>query len=202
MKEDESDTTLTNDIKTKIKHDLNSRCELAASPEVQEILQIASFMDPRFRTHYLSKTQAEDIRERIKEESSIFDHPTSITDSAACAPPPAKKKNLGTLFKEHDKNEENEEMPMLSKEQMMNEELAAYVSLPRIDFEEDPLVWWKHEAKKYPMLSLIARKYLCICATSSPSERLFSSAGNIVTQSRASLKPDKVDMRTFLSKNV
>ena len=98
-------------------------------------------MDPWFKTHYLSKTQAEYTRERIKEESSIFNHSTSIINSAAGAPPPAKKKNLGTLFKEHDKTKENEEMKMLSKEQMMNEELTAYVSLPRIDFEEDPPVW-------------------------------------------------------------
>ena len=38
--------------------------------------------------------------------------------------------------------------------------------------------------------------------TSASSERLFSRSGKIVTPLRASLKPDKVDMLVFLSKNV
>ena len=38
----------------------------------------------------------------------------------------------------------------------------------------------------------LAKKYLCACATSSPSECLFSTSGNIVTPNRCSMKPDKV----------
>ncbi len=51
-------------------------------------------------------------------------------------------------------------------------------------------------------LSQLARKYLCVCATSTSSERLFIAAGNVVTPLRAHLKPDKVEMLTFLSKNL
>jgi hypothetical protein len=35
-----------------------------------------------------------------------------------------------------------------------------------------------------------AWRILCIQATSAPSERMFSSAGNIITKKRASLEPD------------
>ena len=38
--------------------------------------------------------------------------------------------------------------------------------------------------------------------SSSPSERLFSKAGLISTPSRAQLKPEKVDMLTFLAENL
>ena len=44
------------------------------------------------------------------------------------------------------------------------------------------------------------QSYLSVCATSSPSECLFSTSGNIVTMQRVSLKPDKVDMLVFLTK--
>ena len=38
----------------------------------------------------------------------------------------------------------------------------------------------------------LAKKYLCACATSSPSECLFSTSGNIVTLNRCNMKLDKV----------
>ena len=41
-----------------------------------------------------------------------------------------------------------------------------------VDSESDPLDWWNAEHFNYPMLSQLAKKYLCICASSAASERL------------------------------
>ena len=115
------------------------------------------------------------------------------------APPPAKKqKTLGTLFKDND--DEEDQMPVISKEQRINVELEKYLTSPKLDFEEDLLSYWKNMHSTYPYLSNLAKRYLCICATSSASECLFSASGNIVTPNRSSLKPEKVDMLTFLNK--
>jgi len=54
----------------------------------------------------------------------------------------------------------------------------------------------------YPILAELAKKYLCICASIAASERLFSISRNIVTPKRSCLKPDKVNMLAFLSKNL
>ena len=81
-------------------------------------------------------------------------------------------------------------------------EVESYLRIPLQDVEGDPLQWWKVEEKNYPILATLARKYLCICATSSPSERLFSTSGLLVTPKRSSLKPDKVNMLVFLSRNL
>ena len=47
--------------------------------------------------------------------------------------------------------------------------------------EEDKCIfaWWKENSARYPLLSQLARKYLCIPAAS--SERSFSTAGLIIT---------------------
>ena len=49
------------------------------------------------------------------------------------------------------------------------------------------------------MLSSLAQKFLCICATSVASERTFSTGGNIVTSKRNCLKPHVVDQLVFLN---
>lgn len=89
-----------------------------------------------------------------------------------------------------------------SPEDKARRELEAYLGLPAIDFEESPLEWWKGCHKMYPSLADLAKKYLCIPATSSPSDRVFSKAGGVVTAKRALLKPEKVNMLTFLSTNL
>ena len=68
--------------------------------------------------------------------------------------------------------------------------------------KSDPLAWWKNNAVRFPLLSVLAKKYLCVCATSTASERVFSTAGNVVTSTRNLLKPEKVDMLVFLAKNL
>lgn len=53
---------------------------------------------------------------------------------------------------------------------------------------------------KCPLLAVLAKKILCIPATSVASERFFSTAGDIVTSQRACLKPSHVDKLIFLKK--
>ena len=48
----------------------------------------------------------------------------------------------------------------------------------------------------------LARKYLCVCGTSVPSEQLFSQAGYIVNELRTHLSPENVNMLVFLAKNM
>ena len=56
----------------------------------------------------------------------------------------------------------------------------------------NPLSWWKLKESKYPILSSIARRILCVPATSAPSERLFSYAGLTISNHRNRLLPDNV----------
>ncbi len=62
----------------------------------------------------------------------------------------------------------------------------------------------RENRSKYPLLSPLAKAYLSIPAnvTSVPSERVFSTAGDIVTAQRSQLLPEIVDMLIFLKKNI
>ena len=79
----------------------------------------------------------------------------------------------------------------------VKEEVKVYMSLPSIPAKDDPLLWWRGHESELPHHARITKKHLCIPATSVPSERLFSASGYIV-----SLKPDKVNMLTFLLFNL
>ena len=89
----------------------------------------------------------------------------------------------------------------MSEEERIKTEMTSYLMTSDLEEDEDPLQWWLKHEHTFPRLSKLAKKYLSIPATSSPSERLFSVGGNIVTCHRAALKPDAVDRLVFLSMN-
>jgi len=48
------------------------------------------------------------------------------------------------------------------------------------------------KAYKFPIITQIVRDYLAIPATSAPSERVFSVAGNLISKKRASIASENV----------
>lgn len=219
LKVQETDTQLTKDIKHRIVADIKLRyTESKLAENVILMLQVASFMDPRFKTKYmehLGEVELISVKQKVLDEcmSLSYEEATAATRSASEPVPPApKKRNLGTLFKDHETRIREEEQLTGESTQVVNteeqqrqqatKEVDDYLSASRLDFEEDPLLWWKGQSLNYPILQKFAQKYLCVCATSSASERLFSTAGNVVSSFRSTLKPDKVDMLVFLSKNL
>ena len=53
----------------------------------------------------------------------------------------------------------------------------------------------------YPLMSRLAQKYFSITASSVPFERLFSSAGNVITEKRSCLTAQHADELIFLFEN-
>ncbi|GES96631.1 zinc finger BED domain-containing protein 1-like [Rhizophagus clarus] len=74
------------------------------------------------------------------------------------------------------------------------DEITTYFLLPVARENKNPLDWWKSKQEIFPVLSIIARKYLGIPATSVASERLFSDAGNHITAKRSLLDPALLDL--------
>ena len=70
-----------------------------------------------------------------------------------------------------------------------------------LSLDEEPLKWWKTKDSRLKYLSQLVRKTFCITASSVPSERLFSAAGNLISEKRSSLSPENVDILLFLHEN-
>lgn len=82
------------------------------------------------------------------------------------------------------------------------DEVMRYKEVKPLPLSVNPLNWWREHEGEYPLLSCQAKWYLCIPGISVPAERIFSTAGDIVTAQRSALKPEHVDQLIFLNKNL
>ena len=211
----EGDTQLTKEMKTKIMAYLD---EKYADPDTDDLLDMATLMDPRFKVQYIRPEKVGAIKMRAVSEvmkegqgQSLAGPSEGAADqgaeggaaaaAAAAQPLPLgvkkQRKSLGSFFKKQSQEEVD-----LSDEQQVESELERYLRCPDADSEAEPLDWWRLHEHNFPRLSQLAKKYLCIPATSTPSERIFSTGGNIVTCTRAALKPEKVNQLVFLAQNL
>lgn len=84
----------------------------------------------------------------------------------------------------------------------VNLEIIQYQKEKPLSLTGNPLEWWKKHEIYYAILSHLAKLYFGISATSVPSERVFSSAGDLITAQRATLKPEYIDMTVSLQKKI
>ncbi|XP_047229374.1 E3 SUMO-protein ligase ZBED1-like [Girardinichthys multiradiatus] len=201
----EYDLQLTKSIKTGILKKLEAKYE---SDSVRKLMRKCTFLDPRYRGGYetdasaLAETKAELQAEIVNLENQAPAGPVVIIrveEGEAQAEPPRKRVTLRSLLQ---KQADAVAGPIGSVEDRVGAEITAYCLEPVIQADKDPLLWWKCAARRFPLMSRVARKHLCVCATSSPSERVFSTAGKVVSPQRSLLNPEIVNMLVFLAKNL
>ncbi|XP_056095123.1 E3 SUMO-protein ligase ZBED1-like [Rhinichthys klamathensis goyatoka] len=206
------DSALTKDLKRVMKSDLESRY----TADAKKVMDLTSFVDPRFKGSF-----SDDLDATVNcciEEASKLEEMTTLSEGAAqteqssttptphLPPPPEKQQqSLATLLnkitstRQQRAEEQEGEGNIKSK---IEAEIKVYVSVALIKSEADPLQWWSLHAEELPHLATVAEKFLCIPATSVPSERVFSASGHILSPQRSKLKPEKVNMLTFLHFNL
>ena len=173
----------------------------------KEMLNITSALDPRFKA--LPYASEDEKRAVFAEVTSMTIHVSEVTGAAAtgdafvgegaidapAAVPGVINDVLGDAY-----------VTVVQAAQPLHEiveaEVKRYQAAPTISLQESPLKWWRQNEPNFIHLAKLARCLLGIPATSVPSERVFSTAGDIVTQSRSRLKSKHVDMLIFLKKNM
>ncbi|RXN30789.1 zinc finger BED domain-containing 1-like protein [Labeo rohita] len=210
----DDDTELTKDMKRVLLEYLN---EKYSDPKTVDLLDMASLVDPRFKDAYIADDHQEFIKTRaVAEILSLLEVqaatvreplPHTSTEAAAvgadCAEAAVErqskkvKRSLGSFFKKA-----SDGTAALADREAIEVELKSYLQTMQVDGETDPLDWWRLHQANFPRVARLAQKYLCIPATSAPSERAFSFGGNIVTCHRSLLKPETVDKLVFLANNL
>ena len=200
------DSRVKKEIKKAVKMDLENRYQ---DPEVEEVLNKACFLDPRFKSlSFLPEAQRNFIISLVEEEVAELRQAAAAsedtTESTSTEGGPQKKKSKKGLFSLLEDLMDSPSVISDIPQEAAKKEVHQYLSLDvsPSDNPVDPMKWWKTYCVQLPFLSLLARKYLCIPATSVPSERAFSVSGNIITSKRSCLHPENAEMLSFLAHNL
>ena len=126
--------------------------------------------------------------------------PSTEAEQPSPISPPQKKTAMSEILGDLFKTTEEQQTKSLTK--TIEEEVSLYKAADCLHVDGDPFQWWKINQFKFPQISKHALKYLCVPGTSVESERVFSTAGDIVTASRSRLAPENVDRLVFLQKNL
>ena len=139
---------------------------------------IATVLDPRFNLYYYQDDTNDqvsylDVKSLVQNHFNDFYKPTSIPSAVSLG---TSNSTLASKIFKIRKFSHDEEIEQYFKEPVLE-----------VDKTTDVLQWWKGASKKYPNLSRIARDYLAIPGPSASSERLFSTATDVLTDNRQSL---------------
>uniref|UniRef100_A0A3P8RJ63 BED-type domain-containing protein n=1 Tax=Astatotilapia calliptera TaxID=8154 RepID=A0A3P8RJ63_ASTCA len=167
-------------------------------------LYIASALDPRFKAlPFLSKETCNNtFSQLVLEAAGLENVDTAININMDYAPPIKRSKDSALIFLLGPAYSTKTTAPQKTPTQKAKEEVNRYRGVEPVALSEDPLIWWRDHEREYPLLALQAKQYLSIPGTSVPSERVFSTAGDIVTAQRSCLTPQHVDQLLFLQKNL
>ena len=181
-------------------------------------------MDPHFKEFpFLSVTERSTIHDIVRDDAAALYTElskndvsiVSVTSTSDCddSGPPRKKTKtsaeavqtiLADMFQQSNNNTKEIEPQDVAESEIVNylREKPVSVNSDSKEDKTDPLEWWKDNSSRYKLLSTLAAKYLCVPATSVPSERVFSCTGNIVNSKRACIHPENVNMLCFLHNNL
>ena len=176
-----------------------------SNSDLRRFLLLAAVLDPRFKAlKFISSADKARIYEDLQiaaSEVKVEEEPPSQHDDEA-SPLPPKRQKWQELFDYTESGGSSDGSSPRDTSYTIEQEVAQYRAEKQIEQGCDPLAWWKLNCHRFKVLSQLARKFFSVPATSVPSERLFSAAGNIVSAKRASLTPQNVECLVFLNKNL
>lgn len=167
---------------------IHNKLETYWNQHLSSSLSISAILDPRYKTTTFKNS--EEHIDCINNLRSLFS--SYMTDFHVES---NRREIISQGSRNYFLNMINNNQVNHSTENLEFDEINNYLNTLN-EINTDPLMWWKEHQNEYPILSLIAKDYLIIQATSVPAEQAFSIAGNTITQTRNKL--DSETARTIL----
>ncbi|XP_050561015.1 E3 SUMO-protein ligase ZBED1-like [Spodoptera frugiperda] len=186
----------------RLNHNVNARFR---DFESNTLYADTAILDPRFkqkafRTPEAYRRAIENLRRRVA-EVRIQVPITPIVDVQEQLPPEEPVQSSSSIWEEFDVEMSRTTRPECSVAAGIKE-LDKYLLEEPLNRKEDPLKWWHSRKHIYPHLYTVVLSRLCIQATSVSCERVFSSAGQVISDRRRLLKPSKITQMLFLNHNM
>ncbi|OCU00242.1 hypothetical protein XELAEV_18006023mg [Xenopus laevis] len=183
--------------------------------------KIAVFLHPKLKSLKLLNTDEDitnvlnevrrlvaEIQDRVEEDREHHEvqlilensnRPPAAAGPVAAAVPPSRKKKIHLKIYQMLRTLVPDEVQSYCDLKISNPKSSSSSSKSE-DF--NLLHWWGEHSPVFPCLAQLARFVLSIPATSTPSERDFSTAGFVLQERRTQLKPGTVDDILFLHSNL
>lgn len=185
--------------------------ETKPSFDVKKLWFIAALLDPRWKKLDFegadlirAETKRDAVRWLTTEYKKMYEHkvykpPPAGSSSApraaasASASSAKRRKLTAAAFFGTDADDDDETLPenaATATGKAYEDEITAYLNLPKESNKIDPAKWWKEKETNFPNLSVMARQYLGCPASSATVERLFSHVGIAFSKKRKSSQAD------------
>ncbi|KAG8199485.1 hypothetical protein JTE90_009333 [Oedothorax gibbosus] len=167
------------------------------------MLAMATVLDPRFKNIAFQSEMA--VETAIQELTSVASKQASIDPvieqslKTECRDVPSYTDSLWEGF---ERKATPKKAPGRSNDVVTNE-IKNYLEEPLLDRKKNPFLWWKTQGQaQFPILAKLAKRILCIPATSIPPERVFLKKGRIFSEKRKLIVPKYIDQFMFLNINI
>ncbi len=156
--------------------------EKFANFEHNSIIARSTFFDPRFKKSFVNENAYKKVKDDIQTEMNRI--LKSLDEVQEDTGEPSEDEDIPEDDIWYNVQEERKSVKSTASSTSILELRQYNIEEEVISRKSDPLKWWKTREVIYPTLALFPKKYLCVTATSVPSERVFSKGGTIVSEKR------------------
>ena len=186
---------------------------------INEAIVWTTLLDPRFHMkseHFKNEAESTMAKELLMEKveevavcaaTLAFNEENNTVESSSSDE--SEDENAINLFSSRKKHKSNTKLRVLvatateqAKAQAKQEVLSYLVATEAlVNSNFDPLEWWIGNKMRYPNVAVVARQWLSVPATSTPSERVFSICGIVNTAKRSSSSGKSIENQVFIHNN-
>ena len=185
-----------------LKEQIENRFPDKGTDRVQR--RMANYLDPKLRGAHFDQydkleSSKQEIEDKIKSYETVVEE--NATEEATTNDDLELSPNSRSI-RRHMAKIQNARTRFGVSQNKIRKEMDRYKSFSIPGKNVTTLDWWKQHEGVLPLLASLAKRILAIPASSSKSERVFSTGGNIVTAKRNRLSPKNVENLIVIKENM